>query len=330
MTYYKWLTPDMTSHRDRRYRWRLDRSNRVPVNHGADAEAKGNGLYLMKRPVDALRFGRWPGCLFEAEPAGRIIAEDEGKVRCSAVRLLRELEPAQVFGPNGKRVVEFLSWLKDIPWLEAESPLEAAIEAAAEHQARLSQWGWPLVPIETARFDDWKEAAAFAQDAVSPAIETGAWTAWATTGSSWPLWTTPWAASGAWGAVWASLEASAGASAWSMYKQDWNGPVPWPAPTDEAWREAANAVRAATRIVAGAAANDAARTAEYVVCSDRLPPNPFEPLMLVWMLGYWPVGVIGGRYVIADLSAIVGMDKPTDQQRRDPQLAFRQYVRWSG
>ena len=44
--------------------------------------AQGRGLHLMKRPVDALRFGHWPGHLFEAE-AVDLIAEDDFKVRSS-------------------------------------------------------------------------------------------------------------------------------------------------------------------------------------------------------------------------------------------------------
>jgi len=328
MTYYKWLTPDMTSHRDRRFRWTPEQVHMAEAFDGTNIGAQGRGLHLLKDPVDALRFGHWPGRLFEAEPAGTQKVEDEEKVRCDSVRLLQEVESTRVFGPNGERLLTFLKWLKDVPWLEGDAPLEAAVDAAVEYQLRLSAWGWETVPVETIRFEEWMPAADYFVGAVNPAVATGAWTAWLGSGQSWPLWATPWAASVAWNAAWTGLEAGAGAAAWVMAKESWTGKAPWPAPNDEVWKERANRLRSSTRIIAGAGANDAARAAEYIVCADVLPLNPFEPLMLVWMLGYWPMGVIDGKYMIGDVSAVVinGMDRRGP--RPTPELLFRQYGWW--
>jgi hypothetical protein len=328
MTYYKWLTPDMTSHRDRRFRWTPEQVHMAEAFDGINIGAQGLGLHLLKDPVDALRFGHWPGRLFEAEPAGTQMVEDEEKVRCDSVRLLQEVEATRVFGPNGERLLTFLEWLKNVPWLEGDEPLEAAVDAAVEYQMRLSAWGWETVPVETVRFEEWIPAADYFVGAVNPAVATGVWTAWLGSGRSWPLWATPWAASVAWSAAWTGLETGAGAAAWVMAKENWTGKVPWPAPNDEVWKERANRLRSSTRIIAGAGANDAARAAEYIVCADVLPLNPFEPLMLVWMLGYWPMGVIDGKYMIGDVSAVVtnGMDRRGP--RPTPELLFRQYGGW--
>lgn len=304
LIYYKWLTLDMSSHRDHRCKWPVGRALSVEEYDAPEVGAMGRGLHLLKRPEDALRFGRWPGRLFEAEPVGAIVAEDQEKVRCSGVRLITELDSAQVFGPMGRSVVGFISQLKHISWLKAEGSLEVAMEAVREHQVRLASWGWGPLPLETRSFDDWGVAADLVCEAVNPGVSTGAWTAWSTNGSAWAMCATQWAAWAAWGAAWSSVEPSIGASAWSVARESWTGKAPWPSPNDADWVETARSVRSATRSVAVAAASDAARTAEYLVSAGNLPQDPFEPLMKVWQLGYWPMGVIDGRYIIADLSSV--------------------------
>ncbi len=328
MTLYKWLTSEMTSHRDKQFRWWPEGTHEATEFDDESMGAKGRGLHLLKRPVDALRFGHWPGHLFEAEAVDPI-AEDDFKVRCSKVRLIQEVNRARVFGPQGDRFTKFLSWLADIPWLEGEEPIEAAIDAAVEYQARLSSWGWRMLPVETVRFEEWIAGANYYANAVNPSALTGAWTAWAETGVDWYHWVAPWAASISWGGGWSSLEAGAGAAAWAVAKKEWKGASPWPAPNDDYWKETANRVRLATRMIAGSAANDTARAAEYIICSDSLPINPYEPLMLVWMLGYWPMGVIDGKYMIGDISAVVGGDNAVHKQNRNPELLFRQYGNWT-
>lgn len=299
MTYYKWLTPAMTSHYDRQYRWRLGEVHGV-----AEGDAQGFGLHLLKQSVDALHFGHWPGRLFEAEPVGPITAEDQEMVRCRGVRLLRELDSAAVFGPNGVRVVQSMSRLEGFSWLMGEGTPSAAMDAAAEHQARLAPWGWKPVPVKTRSFDDWGLVAESAASAINPAAKAGAWTAWAATGHPWKAWTAPWAAWAAWDTAWNGVGAGAGAAAWAIAKETWKGPVPWPDPRDAAWTKAARTLRAATRAIAAAAADHAALAAEYLVCGSNLPPDPFEPLMEVWRLGYWPVGTVDGHYLVGDLSSL--------------------------
>ena len=304
MTYYKWLTPEMTSHYDRQYKWYVGQVHTVREYDAPPMGPQGRGLYVLKHAVDALRFGQWPGRLFEAEPAGQLLHEDEAKVRCLGVRLIRETNAAQVFGPSGKRVVDFLTGLMGISWLEGQGSLDTVAEAAMEHQARLEHWKWRPVPVEVLMFHDWAEAAAIAGDAFSPAASTGAGTAWAAAGLPWAPWTTPWAGSAAWNIAWTSVEAIVANASWTMAKESWNRGVPWPAVNNDDWQNMVRELRAATRAVAAIAANHAADAAEYLVCLDSLPTDPFQPLMRVWNLGYWPMGVVDGRYIVADLSAI--------------------------
>jgi hypothetical protein len=58
------------------------------------------------------------------------------------------------------------------------------------------------------------------------------------------------------------------------------------------------------KALAAFAADHAAMAAEYLVCSGGLPPDPFEPLIEIWEMGYWPVGVIDGRYIVGGLSPL--------------------------
>jgi len=307
MTLYKWLTSDLTSHRDKRFKWSLDKLHVAPEIDPSSIGPQGKGLHVMKRPVDALRFGHWPGHLFEVE-AYDPVAEDDFKIRCSSVQLVKELESTAIFGPRGGEFFNFLSWIKNIPWLQGNQPIKDAIEAANEYQSTLSSWGWTPVPVETISFDNWNEGSNHFVNAANPAATTGVWTAWAKTRIDWHDWVSPWAASMASSIGWASLEASAGATAWAVAKESWTGASPWPAPNDDLWKRTANSLRVATRIVAASVASDSARTAEYIVCGNTLPKNPFAPLMRIWMLGYWPMGVVDGKFLIADLSNVVGGD----------------------
>ena len=310
MTYYKWLTPDLASHRDPQFKWRPGQVNRVGPDGGSSQEPEDHGLFLMKRPVDALRLGQWPGRLFQAEPVGPIESEDEFKVQCSGVKLLEELDAAAVFGPRGHHLLAFLSHVRGVQWLEAGRPSETAVQAALEHQARLSPWGWESLPVVVMSFGDWNAAAECFTEAEPPAPKCGAWTAWADNALDWHVWTTPWAASLASRLASAEIQAHAGALAWTSMKQDWQSEAPRPDIRDEEWRQATSTWRLSTRVLAGSAADDAARRAEYIIRADQLPPDPFESLTHVWASGYWPMGIIDGRYVVGDLSPVLKRGRP--------------------
>ena len=233
MTYYKWLTPDLASHRDPQFKSRPGQVNKVRPNGHSSQETEAHGLFLMKRPVDALRFGHWPGRLFKAEPVGPIQSEDEFKVQCSGVRLLQELDAAAVFGPQGHHFLAFLSHVKEVPWLEARKPSERAVHAALEHQARLAPWGWATLPVVVMSFGDWNVAAECFTEAEPPAVKCGAWTAWANNALDWHVWTSSWAASHASRLAWDGIQANAPALAWTSVRQDRQSKAPRPDIRDE-------------------------------------------------------------------------------------------------
>jgi len=71
---------------------------------------------------------------------------------------------------------------------------------------------------------------------------------------------------------------------------------------DAAWAAAQGVVWAA----AWAAARVAARGAAWLVVADRLShPNPWEPLMEVWQMGYWPVGPVDGSFAVFEPEVVV-------------------------
>ena len=305
MSYYKWLTTDLTSHWDRGFQWELCGHHKVRGRDGLPRDAGSQGLFLLKRPEDALRFGSWPGRLFSADPIGDICGEDEFKVRSSEVRLGQELDPALVFGPHGKNFSTFLSRLKEIHWLKACRSPERAIGAANLFQERLKPWGWVALPVKLATFDDWGTAAEFASVAKGSDADRAARTAWATQSVDWYNWVIPWAGAQAWRVALEGLQHNGGRLAWNSAKASWQGQSPWPAPNNEAWRNLTQKIRLSTRLIATAAARDAARAAEYLIGSVGLPPDPYVQLMAVWEAGYFPMGISGGNYIVGDLSGVV-------------------------
>jgi len=85
-------------------------------------------------------------------------------------------------------------------------------------------------------------------------------------------------------AAWDAAGDAARAAAWDAAR-DVAGDVAWPV--------------VAARAAAWGAARAAALGAAWLVVADRLPhPNPWEPLMEVWQMGYWPVGPVDGRFAV--------------------------------
>ena len=80
----------------------------------------------------------------------------------------------------------------------------------------------------------------------------------------------------------------------------------WAAARDAARAAARDAARAAARDAAWAAARDAARAAARAAAWDAahlvgLPgaPNPWRPLLEMWALGAWPIGMVDGEFLVA-------------------------------
>ena len=78
---------------------------------------------------------------------------------------------------------------------------------------------------------------------------------------------------------------------------------PLPVRVVTTWDAAGDAARAAARDAARDAAWDAARAAAWDathrVVADLVDwPSPWEPLLGVWRLGCWPIGVVRGEFVV--------------------------------
>ena len=73
----------------------------------------------------------------------------------------------------------------------------------------------------------------------------------------------------------------------------------WDASRAAAWDAAWDAAWAAARAAARDAARAAAWDAAWEVVADKMPQkNPFHALWAVWKLGFWPIGVVNGKFII--------------------------------
>jgi hypothetical protein len=78
------------------------------------------------------------------------------------------------------------------------------------------------------------------------------------------------------------------------------------AASDAAWDAARDAARAAAR--------DAARDAAWGVVADKMPQkNPFTAIWAVWKLGFWPIGVVNGKFILFSENAVLAK---SETQRR--------------
>lgn len=143
-TYYKAVRPDGTSFHDRSFRW-LPADGLIPaggvlvkhpapaarIGKGSDATASGY-LSVSTEAADCTGF-QWPCRLLLVEPIGRALLDDEypHKRRVKAARVVGEVEPWHVFGPNGQQVVAFLDLLPGLSDAAGAAAWSAADSAAS-------------------------------------------------------------------------------------------------------------------------------------------------------------------------------------------------------
>ena len=98
MKYYKVLTKDMRSPVNGRTKWAIGDITklrcRLELNYSVRLRLCRNGLHLYTS-LDNISIGEFGPRVFEAEPIGKVV-RSEDKVCCRAVRLLKELDPAEV------------------------------------------------------------------------------------------------------------------------------------------------------------------------------------------------------------------------------------------
>jgi|FLYK01.1.fsa_nt_gi hypothetical protein len=118
-TYYKALRPDLRSFYDRTTVWKLGEP--MPPIEGAPGEVCELGYHLAKTIEDAVNYTGFPLRLFEAEPCGALLGENDKRARFTSVRIIREIpKPEWII-----RVERFLDSLKTIRWFENhEAPRE--------------------------------------------------------------------------------------------------------------------------------------------------------------------------------------------------------------
>ena len=154
--------------------------------------------------------------------------------------------------PNGKELGVFLAKLNNIHWFQPE--IQPDMELLKNLcQQTLSRLNLPDLPLRI--------------------IKKDFRTAWDAAGGA--VWDTVWVA------------------AWNAARDAAGGAV-WIAARDAAW----DAVWGVARGAAWNAARDAAGSAVWIVGKDLMPSrgyntgNPFEPLVEIYKLGYWPIGIV--------------------------------------
>ena len=103
----------------------------------------------------------WPLRVFEGTvEEDDVLESGEGEVRVKALRIERELEARETFGPRADEVLRLVDDVDRVRWLRpwASESIDARItELVAEHYAALRDYGSvPMLPAEIVR--TWHEA----------------------------------------------------------------------------------------------------------------------------------------------------------------------------
>ena len=107
--YYKALTPDRKSFYDMTTQWTLNEPMPA-LDATVDGQPCGRGYHLGKSLEHAVSHAKFPLSLFEAEPCGALLGEDNTKARFVSARLVREIrQPIWA-----RRAEKFLASIKQV------------------------------------------------------------------------------------------------------------------------------------------------------------------------------------------------------------------------
>ena len=168
MTYYKATRIDGTSFQDGTTTWTVGETTELPEAERGSVLCNAGVLHASTEPGESLVGGRWPCRLFEVEPLGELITDDDHpyKVGAHAWRVLAEIEAWRALGPNGEAVAALIERTESRTYEEVER-LDAAWSAAfgaawsaARSAARSAAW-------DAARDAAWDAARDAALDAVA-------------------------------------------------------------------------------------------------------------------------------------------------------------------
>jgi hypothetical protein len=111
--YYKSLTVDLKSWHDGTTEWTPGTA--MPPINGPKGDPCGEGYHLAKTVNDAVGFGKFPLSLWDAEPCGELLGEDDTKARFVSAKIVREIKkPIWV-----RRTEKFIASIASVKWLDA-------------------------------------------------------------------------------------------------------------------------------------------------------------------------------------------------------------------
>lgn len=170
--------------------------------------------------------------------------------------------------PNGKKLGEFLAELNNIRWFQPQSQLNREYLQKLSSQVH-SRFNLPDLPLKIIE-ENWNAARETARSAIRGIFldET-------------------------WGVVLDEARGVARETARNLARR-----VVLKAARGAAWSMTRGVARSVVRSAAVDAALDASWGAEWIVVEDLMPQrgydkgNPFEPLMEIYELGCWPIGIV--------------------------------------
>jgi hypothetical protein len=126
----------------------------------------GNGIHACYKPEQCMEYrnGQWPVRLFEVGFDEHVEVQHD-KVKGRTVTPIRELKLAEVFGPNGEKVMAQIDRISKIRWLKPEKENRTKVAALIqEHCRHLKKFGCPQ-DVAVKFTDDWDAAWAAARAA---------------------------------------------------------------------------------------------------------------------------------------------------------------------
>ena len=143
--YYKAVRLDKTSHYDRKTRWEVGSTvvaEEIDPNPG---RACGKGIHCSENLLDAVKYQGGPSLYFLVEPISykgfpAILCDSNDKVRCPAVKVLRELDQKEL-----DDIAEFKLWEANHPFnpLLLEKP-----NLDIDYKTLLKQWASVRASVE--------------------------------------------------------------------------------------------------------------------------------------------------------------------------------------
>jgi len=131
VSYYKVVRSDL--------KYTIGKTRRAPGPRPEQIKTKMAGvLHASTSAPQAATFGHWPYRLLEVEGKPLTDPDDDGKVAFRQLTVIRELDVAECFGPNGKHVVALLRQAERMT--DDQAGRLAPAGSAAWYDARYAAW----------------------------------------------------------------------------------------------------------------------------------------------------------------------------------------------